>query len=504
MVEPTDHRHPGRPRPLTVPAPGHVLAIDVGTSAVRVSAVSLTGTILHTARRSLVTHTDGDVAELDPAALWGDVMTLLREMDTALGHPAAIGVACQLGMVGVDQRLEPVTAIRTWQDRRATQAARDLERDLGDDLWRIAGRRLAPEHAAARAAWMARHEPDVWSRTRWLLAPKDLLVARLTGAVVTDATSASYSALFDVRQRAWSGDLAAVMGVPLERLPPVQDGDSPAGGLTADVAAATGIPAGTPVAVGGPDGSVALVGSGAVTPGRTVDVAGSTDVVLRVLERPIDDPHGRAILNASLLAGMWTVGGPTGLTGGAIAWLATLLGYASVEAAYADLGERVAALPPGAGGVVFRTSLSGERFPTWATDRSGSISGLRPGHGSAHVLRAAEEGAAFVVREGLDALHGLGIATDVLRMSGGSVHRAEAMRVRADALQVPLEVVRQAEATTLGVGVLAAVSAGRFAAATQAVSVMVDQPERVEPNPAVAMAYDSAYRAWQRAGDQHV
>ena len=119
-----DDGHPGRADALTMAMDqGHVLAIDVGTSATRVSAVSLSGTILATSRKLSPVDTNGDVAVLDPATLWADIQSLIRDVAQQVGPPIAIGVACQLDTVAVDSALEPVTPIWTWQDRRTYSRA---------------------------------------------------------------------------------------------------------------------------------------------------------------------------------------------------------------------------------------------------------------------------------------------------------------------------------------------------------------------------------------------
>ncbi len=499
---------------------GHVLAIDVGTSVVRVSAVSLTGEVLASVRAACRPEVSGDFAVLDAEALWTDLCRLLREIADAVepadaggegevepaaggpgeiagfGRPVALGVSCLISSILVDEALNPVAPAILWSDRRASAEAAELDLALGARAGELAGRRPSPELLAPRLRWMARHQPAAWARARWAVTLKDWVVARLTGVVVTDPTSASYSLLFDVHRRAWSPELCAAADVPIERLPPVRHADESAGGLTAEAAAATGLPAGLPVTVGGPDGSVATLGCGAVRAGVTCDVAGTTDVVLHAADHPVTDPQRRVILNAGLLPGIWTVGGPTGLTGGALPWLAGVLGFGSVEAAYAALAGDLAAVGPGAGGVTVHTTLSGERFPTWATGSTGSIAGLRPEHGPAHLLRAAEEGAAFAVREGLDAMAGLGLEIGEVRICGGLARRADAMQQRADAWNRPVVGVSNPEATTLGAAMLAAVCGGAFPTVDAAAAAMVRLDAVITPQAAVTAAYDAAYGRW--------
>ena len=500
MVRPSNHCHPSGAHALTVAGRGDsVLAIDVGTSAVRVSAVSPSGEALASERvAGLPAAVDGTTAVLDPDVLWSGLAAPIGRLLTRSPAPIAVGLACQVGTVLVDERLRPVLPALLWQDRRATAETDELDRRLGGLAAAVAGRRPAPELWAARLLWVARHEPAAWARTRWVLSLKDYLVARFTGAVGTDATSASYSLLFDVRRRAWSPELAAAAGVPLDRLPVVLAADEMAGRVSTAVAKDVGLPPGLPVAVGGPDGSVAALGAGAVRAGVTVDVAGTTDVLVHVASAPLVDDSRRSVLNAYLLPGLWTVGGPTGLTGGAIPWLAGVLGFPSVEAAYAALGAAAAQLPPGADGVTFHPTLSGERFPTWDTAASGSIAGLRPGHGPAHLLRAAEEGAAFVAREGLAAVEALGVEVGDVRVAGGVTRQPAAMQLRADAWGRPVLGV-DAEATTIGAAMLASACAGIHRGIAAAAEQMVRLGAPLAPAATDAAAWDLAFRRWLSA-----
>jgi sugar (pentulose or hexulose) kinase len=475
---------------------GHVLAVDIGTSVVRVSAVSPTGAVAASSWIGARTKADGVEVVLDAERLWSDVCMLVSRVVGEVGQPCAVGVAAQLGTVLVDEALDPVERALLWPDRRAAAEASGLADTLGDRAGSIAGRAVAPELTAPRMLWVTRHCPDAWAETKWILSLKDFVVARLTRRTTTDPTSASYTLLFDVSRGEWSRELLAAAGVPAERMPAVLPADERCGAVDEGAAGATGLDPGLPVVVGGPDGTAGALGSGAGRAGVTVDVAGTTDVLLHTTARPIADPHRRSILNAYLLPGLWTVGGPTGMTGGAIAWLCGLLGYESVERAYRELGPAVTAIEPGAGGITFHTALTGDRFPTWSGSGAGSLSGLRPDHTAAHLLRAAEEGAAFTVRRGLDVLAELGVGAGEIRVAGGSSKREEAMQLRANVWHRPVVSVSRHEATTIGAAILAARCGGLHASIADAVEAMVALEDPIEPEPALADAYDEAYERW--------
>jgi len=470
-----------------------VLAVDAGSSRLRVSVIALEdGEVLRSGARA----TRSCAGELDLDALWADLVELGSSLDLRGIQLLAVAVAAQLGTVIVDERGRPVRPAILWSDARAVEEADWLADTLPDNAAAITGRPLTAELPVAKLRWLARHEPASWQRARRVHSLKDAIVQRLTARSVTDETHASYTGLFDVHARVWSAVLAQTAGIDRALLPPTAPGAALAGALTPDAAAALGLRAGMAVAVGGPDGTLGAVGAGAVRAGVTVDVAGTTDVLLRTIEEPLVDDAGAAVLNAHVVPGLWTTGGPTGLTGGAVEWTARLLGFASAREAHEVLGDAADAMP-GADGAVFVTALAGTRFPTWDTGRTGVVAGLRPDHGPAHLLRAAEEGAAFMVAEGLDAIRNLGLTVDEVVVVGGAAARGATLQLRSDSWDLPVVALTNTESTTIGAAILAAVAAGEFADLDAATIAFVHRGEPWAPREQAAQALRAARSRWR-------
>lgn len=479
------------------------LAIDAGSSRVRASLLALSdGTVIES---QLGPPLPG-VAEFDLDALWDDVVAIIAELDHRTVDLRAIAVAAQLGTVVLDEHGRPVRPALAWSDKRAADEAELLAETLAPELLGLMGRPMAPELTIARVRWLAEHEPDSLRRARWVLSIKDALVHRLTHRAVADEASASYSGLFDVHARTWSPTLVAAAGIDPPLLPIPMPGTAVAGGLSDDAAASLGLPAGLPVAVGGPDGSVGAIGAGAVRAGVTIDVAGTTDVLLRTVDRPVRDPRGRTVLNAHLIPDLWTVGGPTGLTGGVVQWTANLLGYPSVAEAERALGEptskeRVTSSANGsaADGPIFLTALDGSRFPTWRAHSTGMIADLRPQHGPADVLRAAQEGVAFTVGEGIEALREIGLDTSEVTVVGGAAGRPAGLQLRSNAWSLPVIALVNREATTTGAAMLAGVACTWFADLDAAALALVRPKRRYQPQAETAAAMARARRRWRDA-----
>ena len=71
----------------------------------------------------------------------------------------------------------------------------------------------AHEFHADEAAVGPPHEPDVWSRVRHVLLPKDYVRFRLSGEYAIDVADASGTLMLDVAQRRWSREMLDAAGI---------------------------------------------------------------------------------------------------------------------------------------------------------------------------------------------------------------------------------------------------------------------------------------------------
>src|SRR5690606_3336586 len=93
--------------------------------------------------------------------------------------------------------------------------------------------------------------------------------------------------------------------------------------------------------------------------------------------------------------GLYHLGNPGWLSGGAVRWAGSLLGQPT-DAAFVALA---ADAPAGCDGLIFIPALSGAMAPRWVPEARGSFIGLTMSHGPAHLARAVLEGTAFAMRD---------------------------------------------------------------------------------------------------------
>ena len=477
-----------------------LLGIDIGTSGGRALLFEPTGRPVAQASRAWSPHLPRpEWAELDAEAVWKALGLLLQELAgrVPLHRVAGVGISAQLTTLFLDAMGSPVLPAIPWLDRRAAAEAAEIQGAAGQGrLAEVAGRRAAPERPAAIVRWMQRHEPAAWERTAAISTVKDFLVLRLTGTLATDEPNASYSLLFDVGEKRWDPDLCRLADVDPPRLPHVIPSPAVVGKIREPVARETGLPAGTPVVAGGPDGTLATLGAGLTTPGMAADVAGTTDVVFACLARPRMDPSGGLVTNAHACPGQWVLGGPTTTTGGALTWFAE---HIAGTTDYPALDREAAEIAPGSDGLLCLPALVGERTPLWDPQARGAFVGLTLGHRRGHLVRALLEGGACVVRRVLLAIVSLGERVEEVRLVGGAAGSDLTAQIRADVLGLPIRRMPVREASALGAAILAAVGAGLFPNVPRAARAMTGAGEFIYPRAEHRARYDKVFAAFDRA-----
>ncbi|HZU77887.1 MAG TPA: FGGY-family carbohydrate kinase [Dehalococcoidia bacterium] len=314
--------------------------------------------------------------------------------------------------------------------------------------------RLRP--LAAHVAAALHDDPLLRRRLHAILAAKDALVYRLTGAAVTDPASGP-------DRLRWPAAALARCGVPAAALPEVRLPWDAAGALLPRPAARFGLPPGLPVAVGLHDGVAAQLGAGMVAPGDAALTLG-THAVLRI----VADGCPAAATRFRFYS-LWgerdprcVVGGNARLGGAAPTWIAQLT-TAAGERGLARLEADAAALPASAELPLFLPFLGGMYYPERHLELQGAVLGLQRGHGRGHLYRAALEGVAFALRHIEDELAAAGVQARRAVLTGAGALSPLWRSILSTTLTTPLYVAPTPEFTeAVGAARCAWIAAGRY------------------------------------------
>src|SRR5512139_1115125 len=410
-------------------------------------------------------------AELDVRRVWAAAQTVLRSV--AESAPVPPDGICFSGAMHslfpvADDAGTPISNAMTWADARATAVYRGLIADTDPHaLYRRTGCPVHSTYHLQRLRWWDRVEPEQMQQAHLWVGIKDWILHALTGVWATDLSLASTTGLLNLQSLTWDTGVLRLAGVLADQLPPLVSPSAVAGGLTAEAAAATGLPAGLPVIAGGSDGAMASLGTGIAVPGQMVITVGTSGAVRKVVGEPWFDPGERTFCyllidrsaqpptEASEVRPLWFIGGAINNGGLTLQWVREKL-YPDLAGAagYEQLAQDAASVPPGAEGVFLLPYFAGERSPHWAPKDKGMMYGLGMMHNRAHFARAAMEGVANCLADVWDAMYGSESSNDMVRLTGGITRTPLWVQILADMLGVPLMAMDVADTSATGAGLL--------------------------------------------------
>lgn len=422
-----------------------VLAIDVGTSAIKAAVVDAQGNLRSEgqATQKFLAGAPGQ-REHDPHQTW---RATKRAITSALGRApsgwgnelAAVaatgprGTFCLTGHGGV-----PLSNFITWQDQRAASIIGTLSACFDASRYQaLTGMSFDGYSALSKLTWMHRQDPALFDGVVTAMTPQSHVLWRLGAEIsVVDPSVAAYFGLLDLHTRLWRDDLREAFGLGLVGLPQIVDAGSVVGMSSLKTMRELGIPAGVPLVVAASDGICAELGLGVTKPGQIYSYLGTASAIAGPIPAQAASPPGSSggiIRMPGRDPDHDRLLGLGGAGGSAVRWAMGLLRVRNFE----RFDALAASCAPGAGGVLFLPTMAGAAAPEPEPTARGAIAGLSLASGPDHVARAIFEGVALELRWMLDGLHRSGLEPTEVRLTGGGARSRAWIQVVADVLQLP-------------------------------------------------------------------
>ena len=470
---------------------GHVLGIDVSTTATKAVLVDEAGAVRRIGTAEYGFSVPRPQWSEQSPDLWWDasvaaVRTVLASTGAAADDIAAVGLSGQMhGAVLLDRAGEVLRPAILWNDQRTALECDVIRESIGRNrLIAITGNDALTGFTAPKLVWVRDREPDVWRRIAHLLLPKDYVRYRLTGEYAVDKADGAGTLLFDLAARDWSAEIASALRIDPAWLPRTFEGPQVTGALTVDAARATGLRGGTPVVAGGGDQAANAVGVGAVAPGAVALSLGTSGVVFAPTDKPLFEPQGRVHAFCHAVPERWHMMSVMLSAAGSLRWFRDAL---APGVGFEDLVAPAAEVPAGSDGVWFLPYLSGERSPHPDPLARGAFVGLTVAHDRRHLTRAVLEGVAYGLRDGLDQMTAAGMAApDQIRVSGGGTASPLWRQILADVLGAEIATVNTSEGAAYGAALLASVGAGWHPTVDAACAAFVSATPVAAPGPDAA------------------
>ncbi len=484
----------------------YVLGIDAGTESFRAGVYDASGHCLGfgvSPNENIHRHPGWGEQNIDR---WDTAMVeAIKNAIAAAGvNPEEIqgigldGTSCTV--VFLDKNGRPLRDAIMWLDIRASTEAEEIA-SVGDDALEYIGHaKLSPEWFPCKVLWTKRHERSVYDQASTIFEQTDWMVYRLTGEITGNINTTTIRWFYNDRKGGIPMSLYKKIGLEdvFGKLPDriVKIGEE-AGRLSKEMADKTGLPAGIPVAGGGADAYIGVIGVNALEAGKMALITGSSQLHIGI--SPVE-LHTKGLFGSfpdALLPGLDIVEAGQISTGSVLKWYISNFLNRRIEdeaqkaggSVYDVLNKKAAKLSPGSDGLVVLEHWQGNRTPWVDPNSRGVIRGLTLSHTPIHVYRAIMESVAYGTAMIIRQMDQANFQVDEIIACGGATQSELWMQIHADVTGKPITIPTEQEAVSLGSAITATVVAGMYNSITDAADAMVTIKKRIEPNPAHSDLY---------------
>jgi xylulokinase len=488
----------------------YLLGIDIGSGACKTTLIDFRGRPVYTAAHEYPTYYPrAGWAEQKPDDWYHalcDAVSETERCDWPVSEIAAICLSAPTHTaVLLDGDFRVLRRAILWTDQRSAPQAERLEREYGKSILEITHNRVDPVWTLPQLLWIKEHEPEVWKKVAFVLFAKDYVRWRLTGTYVTDSIEALGSMLFDARRECWSEELCGLLGLPVEKLPPVVAPAEVVGQVTQQAAQMTGLQQGTPVIAGATDTALEVFAAGAAKTGQSTIKLATAGRICVITDRACAHPH---LFNyPHVVPGKWYPGTGTKSCASSFRWLRDAfysheyaLARDSGTSIYEMIDEEAAQVPMGAEGLIFHPYLLGELSPYGDPYLKGDFIGITMRHTRAHFARAVLEGVAFSLLDSLSVFKEVGLEPQDLRIIGGGARSPLWRQIMSDVLGRPLSEPVTAD-SSFGGAILAGVGIGVFQDVAMAATQCVRMANHMVPNMENHHRYAALFDIYKEAHD---
>ena len=413
----------------------------------------------------------------------------------------------------------PAAMAWLWKDHTGVSEAAEvtaLARKLRPQYLAKCGGTYSSEWFFSKILHCLRTAPEVFDAAYTWVECADYVPAALTGTehpdkLTVSVCAAGHKAMYNDNWGGYPdaeflGQLDPRLGRLRARLrPKAHTIDRAVGGLTADWAKRTGLPAGIPVAVGAFDAHLGGVGSG-IAPGALVKIIGTSTcdmMVVPVSQELADVPGLCGIVNGSILPGFYGLEAGQSAVGDIFNWFVNYIQPGGKAGTHETLTAGAAKLKPGESGLLALDWNNGNR--TILVDQR--LTGLLLGHTlyttPAEIYRALIEATAFGALTIINRFEEYGVKVEEVINCGGIAEKNPVvMQIYADVTGRPMKVSRSAQTCALGAAIAGAVVASAhkdYASAQRAMTGL--KPRIFTPNPKAHVAYQQLYLLYRKLYD---
>jgi xylulokinase len=264
-----------------------VLGVDLGTSAVKVSAVTQAGEIIAQEGMDFpLNQPKPGYAEQNPNdwvnATTVAIVKLILNDSLKPEQIKGISYSGQMhGLVLLDENNQVLRPAMLWNDTRSTKQREEIMAKMGDRFVEITHNQPLEGFTLPKLLWVKENQPEIFAKAKTMLLPKDYLRFRMTGKLAIDYSDATGTVMLDVDQQEWSQEILDAFGIPASLCPPLVRSIDNTGNIDEWYSMYSGLSTDTVTFGGGADNACGAVGAGIDSPTKVLSSIGTSGVILK-------------------------------------------------------------------------------------------------------------------------------------------------------------------------------------------------------------------------------
>jgi xylulokinase len=495
----------------------YVMGIDVGTTGSKAMVLDLRGNIIGRGYREYkLNEPKPNWVEVGARFLLDITFMAVRDAvaDSKVNNTEIAAVSFSVNRSSfclMDADLKVIDdKFYVWLDSRAESIMEEMNAKISPERRNeITGMPGYNIFAAAKYYWVKKNEPAVYAKTRYFSTVAGFIMHGFgSDKFVVEISDGTVTGLMDVKTLDWNKELAGALDFDMAKFPPLCKPGEVVGAVNADVAAKTGLAAGTRIIAGSGDQQLAAMGAGVIRDGAVSFTIGTFGLLAIGLSRPDFSTLTGLMIPSSPSLGVFEVEGPQVSGATCYRWLRDTLCTEDIREAeergidpYELMSEKyIRQSVPGSNGVIFYSALFGSGYPTWDTNATGMFLGLRNTHTKADMVRSVMEGITLEARNIMEGVIAAGVKMDdVITVTGGASKSPEWCQIIADIMNRKIRTLNVPDAAVLGAAGLAAIGAGLLKNLDEVVGSMVHFGETYTPVPANAAIYNKVFAVYKSA-----
>lgn len=378
-------------------------------------------------------------------------------------------------------RDNPHAWVKLWKHHAAQPEANYLNQvaaERGEPWLSRYGGKISSEWFFPKSLQILNEAPEIYEAADRLIEAADWIVWQLTGVETRNSCTAGYKAIWSKEDGFPSPDFFAALHPRMRNIVKEKMKEeilplgARAGGLTEEMAAATGLRAGTAVAVANVDAHVSVPAATVIGTGRMVMIMGTSTCHMVVGEKPEIVPGMCGVVEDGILPNLAGFEAGQSAVGDHFAWFVEHCVPAAYEAEAERRGlnihqlleEKATALKVGESGLLALDWWNGNRSVLVDVDLTGMLLGATLATRPEEIYRALIEATAYGTRVIIESFRENGVPVNDLVAAGGLPERNRLfMQIYADVMGQEIKVVATTQAGAVGSAMHGAVAAGSSA-----------------------------------------